>query len=80
LMTKKKAKPRRRASGTPTAHYPKGWNQKRADEVARYYENQSDAEAIAEAEAAQRDGAFATMQIPIKLVPEVRKLLARRAG
>jgi len=83
-MTKKKAKPRRATprtvSRTPTSHFPKGWDQKRADEVAKYYENQSDEEAIAEMEVGLRGGPFTMMQIPTKLVPEVRKLLAKRAG
>ena len=77
-MTKKKARPRRRASRTPAGHYPKGWDQKRADEVARYYDNQSDDEAIAELEAALDETVL--MPVPIKLVPEVQKLLAKRAG
>ena len=79
-MKKKKAKPPHKTSRTPAAHYPKGWNQKRADEIAQYYDNQSDEEAIAEAEAAYRAKAFAMIQVPIKLVPEVQKLLAKRAG
>lgn len=77
---KKKAPPRRKAARTPAAHFPKGWDQARANEVARYYENQSDEEAIAEAEAAYRAEGFAMMQVPIELVPQVRKLLAKRAG
>jgi hypothetical protein len=64
----------------PTSHLPKGWDHKRPDEVAKYCENQSDKEAIAEMEAALRGGPFTMMQIPTKLVPQVRKLLARRAG
>ena len=79
-MKKKTPTPRRKASRTPAAHFPKGWDQKRADEIARYYDHQSDEEAIAEAEAAYEAEGFAMIQVPINLVPEVRKLLARRAG
>jgi hypothetical protein len=79
-MKKKTAKPRRKASRTPAAHLPKGWDQKRADEIARHYDNQSDGEAIAEAEAAYGAEGFAMIQVPIELVPQVRKLLAKRAG
>jgi hypothetical protein len=79
-MKKKKAKPRRKTSRTPPAHFPKGWDQKRADEVAKYYDNQSDEEAIAEAETAYKSDKFAMMAIPLKLVPAVNKLLAKRAG
>jgi hypothetical protein len=80
MMKKKKAKPRRKTSCAPPAHFPKGWNQRRADEVAKYYGNQSDEEAIAEMEAAYMDGAFAMMAISRKLFSEVTKLLAKRAG
>ena len=79
-MKKTKPKPRHKPSRTPAAHFPKGWDQKRADEVARYYDNQSDEEAIAEAEAAYKSEEFAMMAIPRKLVPAVNKLLAKRAG
>jgi hypothetical protein len=78
-MKRKQAKARRRASRTPAAHFPKGWDQKRVDEIAKYYDNQSDEEAIAEAEAAYRADGFATIQVPLKLLPQVRKLLAKRA-
>ena len=77
---KKKTRPRRRRSRTPAAHLPNGWTQKRADQVARYYDNQSDEEAIAEAEAAYKSEEFAMMAIPRKLVPAVTRLLAKRAG
>jgi len=85
-MKKKTAKamPRERRKTsrrrTPAGHLPKGWTQKRADEIARYYDNQSDEEAIAEMEAAYKDGSFAMMAIPRALVPEVTRLIAKRAG
>ena len=79
-MKKKKAIRRRRTIRTPAAHFPKGWDQKRADEIARYYDNQSDDDAIAEAEAAYKQNQTAMVQIPLKLLPQVQKLLAKRAG
>jgi len=60
--------------------YPKGWDRKRVEALAKYYDSQSDDEAIAEAEAAYKDGSFAMMAIPWKLVPQVHRLLSRRAG
>lgn len=60
--------------------YPKGWNRKKTDALIRYYENQSDEEAIAEAEAAYRRRQTSLIEVPIKLLPEVRRLIARRAG
>lgn len=35
-----------------TNRFPKGWNQKRVEQVLTYYENQSDEEATMEDEAA----------------------------
>jgi hypothetical protein len=77
---KKKTTTRRRRVQPPRDpnHYPKGWDQKRVDAVARYYENQTDEEAIAELEAALDETVL--MPVPIKLVPAVQKLLSKRAG
>lgn len=60
--------------------YPKGWNRRKVEAVISYYENQSDEEAIAEAEAAYRKRSSTLVEIPVRLLPEVRRLLARRAG
>lgn len=75
-MTKKRATRRRKT--TPASHLPKGWDIKRVREVAAYYDNQSDEDAIAEAEASYNDAAVSMMAIPIKLVPAVRQLIKRR--
>jgi hypothetical protein len=60
--------------------YPKGWSGKKVRQVIAHYENQSDDEAIAEAEAAYRKRTSALIEVPIKLLPQVRKLITRRAG
>jgi hypothetical protein len=80
MMRKNRAKPRRRTSRTPAAHFPKGWDQKRADEVAKYYDDQSDEEAIAEHEAAYRSTVVTMMAVPVEPVPAVQKLIAKHAG
>ncbi len=49
-------------------------------EIAAYYDNQSDADAIAEAEAQYNAIDSTMMQIPVRLVPAVQKLLAKKAG
>jgi hypothetical protein len=59
--------------------YPKGWNRKKVQEALAYYENQSDAQAIAEAEAAYRKRSTTLIEVPIKLLPQVRRILARSA-
>jgi hypothetical protein len=59
--------------------YPKGWNRKRVREVIAYYDRQTDQEAIAEAEAAYRARKSAWVQVPLKLLPQVRRILRRSA-
>jgi len=58
--------------------FPAGWNAARVQRVLDHYEAQSDVEATAEDEAAYRSTTTTVMKIPVKLVPEVRALLARR--
>lgn len=60
--------------------YPKGLNRRRVRALIDYYDNQSDAEAIAEAEAAYRKRKTALVEVPVKLLPAVRELIARQAG
>lgn len=76
----KKAIGRRGKSKPDPSPYPPGWNRKRAQAVIDHYENQSDDEAIAEAEAAYNAVGTTMMQVPVELVPQVQKLIARRAG
>jgi hypothetical protein len=57
--------------------YPKGWNREKVLDVLSYYENQSEEEAIAEAEAAYRKRKSALVEIPNRLLPQVRRLLAK---
>jgi hypothetical protein len=80
-MTRRKPsrrKPAGRKRPPKPTDYPKGWDQKRAAAMAEYYDNQSDEEAIAEAEAAYRDVKLTMMPVPVELVPEVHKLIERR--
>jgi hypothetical protein len=79
----KKKTPARRKPAAPRpdpSPYPKGWDRKRVEALIARYENQSDDEAIAEAEAAYADRSSAMIQVPLKLVPKVQKLLSKRAG
>ena len=54
--------------------FPPGWDEKRVNSVITHYESQSEAEAVAEDEAAM-DGTV--MAVPTELVPEVRDLIAK---
>jgi hypothetical protein len=57
--------------------FPKGWNEARVRKVLAHYEKQSEEEAVAEDEAAYEDRTQTAMEIPIQLVPDVRKLIAK---
>jgi len=58
--------------------FPAGWNEARVQRVLAHYERQSDLEALAEDEAEYRSTTATVMKIPVKLVPAVRALLAKR--
>lgn len=47
-------------------------------EVLVYYETQSQAEAVAEDEAAIENPSQTLMEVPNELVPQVRELIARK--
>jgi hypothetical protein len=57
--------------------FPAGWNEKKVQRVLKHYENQTEEEAAAEDEAAF-DSAATVMKVPRALVPEVRRLIAKR--
>jgi hypothetical protein len=56
--------------------FPKGWNEDRVKRVLAHYEDQTDAEAVAEDEAAMRCS-DTVMTVPRELVPKVRELIAK---
>jgi hypothetical protein len=58
---------------------PKGWTQKRVARVLAHDENQTDAEAVAEDEAAL-GGSSALVQVPPALIGKVRQLIARHTN
>ena len=74
----KELKRKSRAAKIDPSPYPKGWNRARVEAIINHYENQSDDEAIAEAEAAYRSTKSAMIQVPIGLVSQVEKLIARK--
>ncbi len=55
--------------------YPAGWNKKRVQEVIDHLETRTEEETIAEDEAAFEQD-YTAMQVPHKLVPVVRQLIA----
>lgn len=58
--------------------YPPGWDEKRIKEVIDYYENQTEEEQVAEHEAALQAEGQTVMVVPTELVPEIRKLIAKK--
>jgi hypothetical protein len=60
-----------------TSKFSPGWNEERVRKVLQHYEQQTEAEAIAEDEAAFEDPTQTTMEIPRELVPAVRELIAK---
>jgi hypothetical protein len=60
--------------------YPKGLDRRKVEALIEHYDHQSDADAIAEAEAAYRKRSATVIEVPIRLLPAVRKLIARRAS
>jgi hypothetical protein len=58
-------------------HFPRGWDEDRVQRVLTHYQAQSDAEAVAEDEAAFGRPSHTAMKVPVALVPEVRKLLGK---
>lgn len=67
-----KSKPKRTRN-----RYPRGWNKKKIHELADYYDNQTEDQAVAEDEAAFNDPARAVVLVPWALVPQVHSLIAR---
>ena len=60
--------------------FPKGWDETKVRKVIAHYEDQSEEDAAAEDDKIFNDSQSTYMRIPVRLVPAVRKLLAKRAG
>ena len=73
-------KRRLRTKRRPINRFPKGWDEKKIQDLIRHYENQSEDEAAAEDEAAYNSTRTTMMAVPVELVPQVQRLIARRAG
>ncbi len=56
---------------------PAGWDAEKVKALAEYYDNQSDDEAIAEAEAALEAEGQTLVMVPTELMPTISKLIAK---
>jgi len=59
--------------------FPKGWDEARVKKVLEHYESQTEEEAVAEDEAAWEDRSASFIEVPNKLLPRIRELLAKTA-
>jgi len=58
--------------------FPRGWDEERVRRVLAHYDEQTEAEAVAEDEASFEDTTQAVMEVPRELVPAIRELIAKR--
>ena len=57
--------------------YPPRWDEERVRKVLAHYEEQTEAEAVAEDEAAFENPTQTVMEVPTVLVPAIRELIAK---
>jgi hypothetical protein len=57
--------------------FPPGWDEERVRKVLAHYEEQSEAEAVAEDEATFEEPTQTVMEVPTALVPVIRELIAK---
>ncbi|MYA72878.1 hypothetical protein F4009_05740 [Candidatus Poribacteria bacterium] len=60
--------------------FPPGWDEERVQSVIAYYDQQTEGEAVAEAEEALQNESSMLIEVPIELVPAVRELIAKHAA
>ena len=60
--------------------FPPGWDEERVQSVIAYYDQQTEEEAVAEAEEALEDESCVLVEVPIELVPTVRELIAKHTA
>jgi hypothetical protein len=58
--------------------FPEGWDEARVRRVISHYETQAEEEAVAEDEAIYEEPDQTMIGVPTDLVPEIRKLIAKR--
>ncbi len=69
---------RRKKEGMSDKPLPPGWDESRVRRVVDHYESQTDDEAATEDQEAFESTTHTVMEVPVDLVPEVRRLIARR--
>jgi hypothetical protein len=59
--------------------YSNGLNREKVEAIIAFYDKHSDEDAIAEADAAYRKRKSTLIEVPVKLLPQVRRLLGALA-
>ena len=59
------------------SRFRKGWNEKRVSDLLNHYETRTEDESVAEDEATLLDPEQTVMEVPSRLVPAVRELIAK---
>ncbi len=57
--------------------FPEGWDESRVQRVVNHYEQQNEAEALAEDEETLARSGQTVIEVPTELVPAVRALIAK---
>lgn len=57
--------------------YPEGWSESRVRRVLSHYEHQTEDAAVTEDETAFKDRTTSSVRVPVQLLPDVRRLVAR---
>ena len=60
--------------------FPPGWNEEKVQSVIAYYDQQTEDEAVTEAEEALQNESSMLIEVPIELVPIVRELIAKHTA
>ena len=55
---------------------PRGWTEKKIRELIEYYDSQTEAESITEAEAAYNEPGYTMVQVPNEVLNEVEALIS----
>ena len=59
------------------SRFPTGWDEERVSKLVAHYETQTEDEIVAEDEATLLDPEQTVMEVPAKLVPTIRELIAK---
>ncbi len=59
--------------------FPPGWDEERVQSVISYYGQQTEDEAVAEAEAGLQDESITLMEVPTELVPVILELISKHS-